>query len=75
MRTLLWVTIAAAIYSTTMTVDYTADGETVLIDREGYEWIYEQEVGGEEVTVLLFNNGTSDQSDDIIIAVEEAVNL
>lgn len=72
---LIWITVTAMIYSTTMTVDYTADGQSVLIDREGYEWIYDREVPGEKVNVMLYNNGTPDIDDDIIVAVEEVINL
>lgn len=75
MRTLLWITIATTIYTTPMTVDYTADGLTYLIDNQGYEWIYEQELGGEEVTVMLDNNGTIEVEDDKIVAVQETTEL
>lgn len=75
MRTLLWITIATTIYTTPMTVDYTADGYTYLIDNQGYEWVYEQELGGEEVTVMLDNNGTIEVEDDTIILIQEVKEL
>lgn len=69
MRTLLWMSIALSIYTTPMTVDYTADGYTVLIDNEGGEWEYEEELPGEEVIVMLSNEGTPQIDDDTIIAI------
>lgn len=69
MRTLLWITITATIYTTPMTVDYTADGCTYLIDNKGNEWVYEQELGGEEVTVMLDTHGTLEVEDDEIISI------
>ena len=75
MKTLLWITTALTIYSTPMTVDYTADGYSVLIDDAGYEWEYGAEIPGERVYVLMSNNGTPDIEDDIIVAIEEGIDL
>ena len=75
MRTLLWITTALTLYSTPMTVDYTADGYSVLIDPAGYEWEYDTEISGDKVNVLISNNGTPDIEDDIIIAIEEVNEL
>ena len=58
-----------------MTIDYTADGCTYLIDNQGNEWVYEQELGGKEVTVLIDTNGTLDQDDDTIIDIQERIDL
>lgn len=69
MKTLLWITITATIYTTPMTVDYTADGYTYIIDNKGNEWVYEQELGGEEVTVMLDTHGTLEIEDDEIISI------
>ena len=71
----IWIAISLTIYTTTMTVDYTADGYSVLIDSEGGEWEYEEEVPGEEVTVILHNNGTPDIEDDVIIQVSPLIQL
>lgn len=75
MRALLWISIALSIYTTPMTVDYTADGYTVLIDNEGGEWEYEEEIPGEEVIVILSNEGTPQTDDDTIIDICPIIEL
>lgn len=75
MRTLIWITITATLYTAPMTVEYTADGYSYLIDTRGNEWVYEQELGGEEVTVLLDNNGTPEPYDDIIVDIQDRIDL
>jgi len=75
MKALLWITISLFIYSAPMTVEYTEDGITYLIDDEGYEWEYEGEIYTPRVNVLLSNEHTPDLSDDTIIAVEEVNEL
>ena len=57
------------LYVAPMTVEYTADGCSYLIDEAGNEWIYESEIEGEHVNVLMDNNGTIDITDDIIVEV------
>ena len=69
MRVLLGTIITILLYISPMTVEYTADGCSYLIDEDGDEWIYEQELNSEEVTVLLWTNGTSEKEDDIILEV------
>lgn len=71
----IWIAINIALYTTTMTVDYTADGYSVLIDSEGGEWEYESEIPGEEVIVLLHNNGTPQANDDVILEVYPIIHL
>ena len=75
MRTLLWITITTMLYTAPMTIDYTADGYTYLIDNYGYEWEYERELGGEDVIVFISTNGTLDQEDDEIIDIQEKVDI
>lgn len=65
----LWITVALMLYSAPMTVDYTEDGYTYLIDPEGYEWIYEGEIEAERVNVVISNEGTPYIEDDKIIGI------
>lgn len=67
MRTLIWIMMSAMLYTTPMTVDYTADGYTILVDEQGYEWDYERELGGERYLAVVNNNGTPEIEDDWIV--------
>ena len=53
-----------------MTVEYTTDGLTYMVDNQGNEWIYEGEIENTEVEVILSDNGTPDIKDDIILAIK-----
>ena len=65
-RTIL---LTLAIYVSPMTVEYTADGFTYMVDNQGYEWTYEGEIENTEVEVILSDNGTPEIEDDIILAI------
>ena len=66
-RTIL---LTLAIYVSPMTVEYTADGLTYMVDNQGYGWIYEGEIENTEVEVILSDNGTPEIEDDIILLVK-----
>ena len=64
------ILLTLIIYSAPMTVEYTADGLTYMVDNQGYEWIYEGEIENTEVEVILSDNGTPEIEDDIILAIK-----
>lgn len=64
------ILLTLIIYSAPMTVEYTADGLTYMVDNQGNEWIYEGEIENTEVEVILSDNGTPEIEDDIILAIK-----
>lgn len=64
------ILLTLVIYTTPMTVEYTADGLTHMVDNQGYEWIYEGEIENTEVEVILSDNGTPKIEDDIILVIK-----